>query len=37
MFNVRPAEQVTGGWLDSPEVSLVSTMSGTGQCSEYEL
>jgi hypothetical protein len=37
MFQVRSAEQVTGGWVDSPEVSLVSTMSVTGESSESEL
>jgi len=37
LFHVRPADQVTGGWVDSPEVSLASTMSVTGQFSESEL
>ena len=34
---MRPVERVTGGWVDSPEVSLVIEMSVTGQSSESEL
>jgi hypothetical protein len=37
VFHVRPTEQVTGGCLNSPEVSLVSMMFVAGQSSESEL
>jgi len=33
VLHVRPAKQMTGGWLDSPDVGLVSAMSVTGQSS----